>query len=75
MYAEESGEELSFQVAMMFMKTQLYDVCTMIAIQSVQDKVPWYRVSHLLANLGWVDVDLGCSITLLGQELSAVAAP
>ena len=26
-----------------------------------------YRVTHLLANLGWVELDLGCSTTLLGQ--------
>ena len=26
-----------------------------------------YRVTHLLANLGWIDLDLGCSTTLLGQ--------
>ena len=27
-----------------------------------------YRVSHLVASLGRVDLDLGCSITLLGQK-------
>ena len=26
-----------------------------------------YRKFHLLANLGWVDFDLGCSTILLGQ--------
>ena len=26
-----------------------------------------YRVTHLVANLGWVDFDLGCSTNLLGQ--------
>ena len=26
-----------------------------------------YRVTHLVANLGWVDLDLGCSNILLGQ--------
>ena len=26
-----------------------------------------YRVTHLVANLGWVDFDLGCSTILLGQ--------
>ena len=26
-----------------------------------------YREFHLLANLGWVDFDLGCSTILLGQ--------
>ena len=26
-----------------------------------------YRVDHLLANLGWVDLDLECSNVLLGQ--------
>ena len=26
-----------------------------------------YRVSHLLANLGWVDTDLRCSTNLHGQ--------
>ena len=26
-----------------------------------------YRVAHLLANLGWVDLDLRCSTILLGQ--------
>ena len=26
-----------------------------------------YRVTHLVANLGWVDLDLGCSTILLGQ--------
>ena len=27
----------------------------------------FYRVTHLVANLGWVDFDLGCSTILLGQ--------
>ena len=26
-----------------------------------------YRVAHLLTDLGWVDLDLVCSSTLLGQ--------
>ena len=26
-----------------------------------------YRVTHLVANLGWVDLDLECSTILLGQ--------
>ena len=26
-----------------------------------------YRVSHLVADLGWVDLDLGCPTTLPGQ--------
>ena len=26
-----------------------------------------YRVSHHVSDLGWVDLDLGCSTTLLGQ--------
>ena len=26
-----------------------------------------YRVTHLLADLGWVDLDLGCSTILLWQ--------
>ena len=26
-----------------------------------------YRVTSLVANLGWVDLDLGCSTTLHGQ--------
>ena len=26
-----------------------------------------YRVTHLVANLGWVDFDLGCCTILLGQ--------
>ena len=26
-----------------------------------------YREFHLVANLGWVDLDLGCSTMLLGQ--------
>ena len=26
-----------------------------------------YRVSHVLEDLGWVDLDLGCSTILLGQ--------
>ena len=26
-----------------------------------------YRASHVLEDLGWVDLDLGCSTTLLGQ--------
>ena len=26
-----------------------------------------YRVAHLVANLGWIDLDLGCSTILLGQ--------
>ena len=33
-----------------------------------------YRVSHLLADLGWVDSDLGCSTTLLGQKIATIAA-
>ena len=27
----------------------------------------YYRVTHLVANLGWVDFDLGCSTILLGH--------
>ena len=27
----------------------------------------YYRATHLVANLGWVDFDLGCSTILLGQ--------
>ena len=27
----------------------------------------YYRVTRLVANLGWVDFDLGCSTILLGQ--------
>ena len=30
--------------------------------------------ANLLADLGWVDLDLGCSITLLGQQIAAAAA-
>ena len=26
-----------------------------------------YRVGHLLADLGWVDLDLDCSTIMLGQ--------
>ena len=26
-----------------------------------------YRVSHHVSDLGWVDLDFGCSTTLLGQ--------
>ena len=26
-----------------------------------------YRVTHLVANLGWVDFNLGCSTILLGE--------
>ena len=26
-----------------------------------------YRVGHLVVQLGWVDLDLGCSTILLGQ--------
>ena len=26
-----------------------------------------YRASHVLEDLGWVDLDLGCSTILLGQ--------
>ena len=33
-----------------------------------------YRVTHLVANLGWVDYDLGCSTILLGQKVATVAA-
>ena len=33
-----------------------------------------YRVAHLLADLGWVDLDLGYFTTLLGQQIAAVAA-
>ena len=33
-----------------------------------------YRVADLLANLGWVDFDLGCSTTLIGQQVATVAA-
>ena len=35
---------------------------------------PFYRLAHLLADLGWVDLDFGCSITLLGQYIDTVAA-
>ena len=34
---------------------------------SVFEYVSVYRVRHLVANLGWVDFDLGCSTILLGQ--------
>ena len=33
-----------------------------------------YRVTHLVANLGWVDFDLGCSTILFGQWLATVPA-
>ena len=33
-----------------------------------------YRVSHLLANLGWVALDLGCSAILLQQKGATEAA-
>ena len=33
-----------------------------------------YRVIHLLANLGWVYLDLGCSTVLLGQHRSCSTA-
>ena len=33
----------------------------------VESTLIFYRVAHLLPNLGWVDFDLGCSTTLLGQ--------
>ena len=36
--------------------------------------MPKYRVTHLLADLGWVDLDLGCSIVLLGQHRSCRTA-
>ena len=31
-------------------------------------------MTHLLANLGWVDLDLGCSTILLRQKVATVAA-
>ena len=40
----------------------IYDV----RIEGVK-KYPKYSVTHLVANLGWVDFDLGCSTILLGQ--------
>ena len=33
-----------------------------------------YRGIYLLANLGWVDLDLEFSTTLLGQHVAAIAA-
>ena len=33
-----------------------------------------YRVSHLVADLGWVDLDLGCSTTLPGHQVATVLA-
>ena len=33
----------------------------------VHSLAPIYRVTSLVANQGWVDLDLGCSTTLLGQ--------
>ena len=35
----------------------------------------FYREFHLLANLGWVDFDLGCSTILLGQLLANSTGP
>ena len=29
-----------------------------------------YMVTHILADMGWVDFDLGCSAVLLGQHCS-----
>ena len=36
-------------------------------VDSFERGVQHYRVTHLVANLGWVDFDLGCSTILLGQ--------
>ena len=33
-----------------------------------------YRVTHLLADLGWFDFDLGCTTVLLGQRRSCSTA-
>ena len=33
----------------------------------LKEHVHDYREFHLVANLGWVDLDLGCSTILLGQ--------
>ena len=33
-----------------------------------------YRVGHLLADLGWVDLDLECSTIMLGKYVASVAA-
>ena len=36
---------------------------------------PKYRVGHLLADLGWVDLDLGCSTIMLGAVGSYRSGP
>ena len=33
-----------------------------------------YRVSHLVADVGWVELDLGCFTTLSGQKVATVVA-
>ena len=62
-----------------FQKCSVGDLCVLIAIQgghsgSSQPPVDMkmnvafqYRVGHLLADLGWVDLYLECSIILPGQ--------
>ena len=46
-------------------------VCELITSEGCCDIIipisDMYRVTHLLANLGWVDFDLGCSTILFGQ--------
>ena len=38
-----------------------------IGIGGEQGRLNKYRVGHLLADLGWVDLDLECSTIMLGQ--------
>ena len=38
-------------------------------------KLYWfYRASQVVVHLGWVDLDLGCSTTLPGQQVATIAA-
>ena len=52
--------------------TYFWDARCFLVLQSCSIDSVWsawaeYRVAHLLANLSWVDFDLGCSTILLGQ--------
>ena len=52
-------------------KPPFYDYITQSVIRPLIHSThcfnPNYRVGHLLADLGWVDLDLECSIILPGQ--------
>ena len=50
-------------------------ICLMIFVWvALKFLLNMYRVDHHVSDLGWVDLDLVCSTTQLGQELVTIAA-